>query len=430
MMHSVLIVGAGAAGLMAALDLSEHGYPVQILEAAGSCGGRIRTIRNSTFSRPVEASVEFIHGNLPLTMKMMQSAGIKYLQVGGKMVNAREGRWNVQEDFTSDWGELMKVMNQLREDVSLSHFLQEKFASERYKELRNSVLAFAEGFDLADPDKVSVLSLREEWMSEEEDQYRCVGGFDQLSNYLEKKCLENGCSIHKNTSVQKIEWKTGSVKIHAQGGKIFESDKIILTLPLGILQGSPDQKPLVEFSPRLPEHEFQFLKIGYGTVVKILLEFEEAFWKEKEKDLGFLFSNADIPTWWTQLPDDYPLLTGWAGGAKAEHLHGKKENEIIGLAMGELAKIFSRDEADLHKMLKASMVIDWTDDPFSRGGYSYNTIQSQAARNFLCHPVDDTVYFAGEALYSGPSPGTVEAALVSGREVAGKIMDLSRKPQG
>ncbi|TMI92838.1 MAG: FAD-dependent oxidoreductase [Bacteroidetes bacterium] len=81
----IIIVGGGAAGLMAARELLEQGNRVTVLEAEDRLGGRIHTIHNSSFERPVEKSAEFIHGNLPLTIQLMKEADIPVsLMVSGK----------------------------------------------------------------------------------------------------------------------------------------------------------------------------------------------------------------------------------------------------------------------------------------------------------------------------------------------------------
>ena len=70
----------------------------------------------------------------------------------------------------------------------------------------------------------------------------------------------------------------------------------------------------------------------------------------------------------------------------------------------------------------SAKVYNWTADPFARGSYSYATLQTKHAREILKKPIAQTLYFAGEALFAGEQLGTVEAALVSGLEVAKEII--------
>ena len=74
------------------------------------------------------------------------------------------------------------------------------------------------------------------------------------------------------------------------------------------------------------------------------------------------------------------------------------------------------------QLLTASAVVNWKKDPYSRGAYSYDTVGSIEAKKILNTPIEGTIYFAGEAFYEGTSPGTVEAALVSAKNVVEKIV--------
>ncbi|WP_431217577.1 FAD-dependent oxidoreductase [Puia sp. P3] len=92
--------------------------------------------------------------------------------------------------------------------------------------------------------------------------------------------------------------------------------------------------------------------------------------------------------------------------------------------MRSLAGIFSTDTDELRKEVVALRIIDWAEHPFVRGGYSYDTVGAADARTRLSASVEGTIWFAGEALYEGIAPGTIEAALTSGQEVAEKIIAL------
>ena len=73
------MIGAGAAGLMAAYELSKHNKKVIVLEAGERLGGRIFTYQSDEFSMPVELGAEFIHGKLPLTLDLLKQARHKIL---------------------------------------------------------------------------------------------------------------------------------------------------------------------------------------------------------------------------------------------------------------------------------------------------------------------------------------------------------------
>jgi len=135
-MGTIIIIGGGVSGLMSARELSKQGYAVTILEATDRLGGRIHTIRNSLFTRPVERGVEFIHGNLPLTIGLLKESGIEYKPVRGNMLRIVDGDWKTQDDFTLGWDELMTRMNSVRQDMTVDEFLEKNFNDDRYSDLR------------------------------------------------------------------------------------------------------------------------------------------------------------------------------------------------------------------------------------------------------------------------------------------------------
>lgn len=414
----IIIVGGGAAGLWASLLLLKQGYPTTILEASNRLGGRIRTV-HAPFSQAVEKGVEFIHGNLPLTIQLLKQAKVEYVPVEGKMIRIVNGEWKAQDDFTVGWRELMEKMNEIREDTTIAKFLEKNFSDKKYDELRDSVLRFAQGFDLADPSKASVLSLREEWMSEEDEQFRVRGGCDQLVNYLEQECLKHGGRILCATPVTNIYWQQRDVRTTTADGREFRSQKTIVTPSLGMLLRKTST---INFNPAINDYIAAAKRIGFGSVVKVTLEFKKAFWDEKKKNIGFLFTQEIIPTWWTQFPSTYPLLTGWAGGPQAWALEDKNEETILELALQSLSNVFELSVDKLKTLLTASLVSNWSKEPFIKGAYSYGMIGSATARKRFVEPIDDSIYFAGEAFYEGPSPGTVEAALVSAKNVVERII--------
>src|SRR5580765_6661234 len=101
MKFDVIIVGAGAAGLMAMKDLVDAGYKVCLLEAASIAGGRIATLYNEELKESFETGAEFIHGDLPLTLQLLNEAGISYTKVKGEMISVKNGAWHTGEPHES-----------------------------------------------------------------------------------------------------------------------------------------------------------------------------------------------------------------------------------------------------------------------------------------------------------------------------------------
>lgn len=77
----VLIIGAGAAGLAAARELSVKGLNVLVLEARNRIGGRINTHFDSELAAPIEFGAEFVHGKLPETFKIVERTRVELREV-------------------------------------------------------------------------------------------------------------------------------------------------------------------------------------------------------------------------------------------------------------------------------------------------------------------------------------------------------------
>jgi monoamine oxidase len=80
----------------------------------------------------------------------------------------------------------------------------------------------------------------------------------------------------------------------------------------------------------------------------------------------------------------------------------------------------------LEERLEGAYFHDWQGDPFSRGAYSYGKVGADGAQEVLAKPVDNTLFFAGEATASPGSNGTVHGAVASGYRAAREILNGCR----
>ena len=411
MKYDVIIIGAGAAGLLAMRDLAKGGYHVCMLEAAGTAGGRIATIYEG-FENYVEAGAEFIHGKLSLTFQLLKEAGLSYEAVEGKMIGVRQGQWQSEEHY-DHWDEFMHQLRKLKTDITILQFLETHFSSPEYIHLRQAVQRFSEGFDLADISKASILSVKKEWEEIDKKQYRIKGGYIMLIDHLVSSCQQLNTEFHFNTCVNKIDHEKGNVTVYAVDNKKFHAEKLIITVSTGVLQSGT-----IQFKPALIDHTLAIQSLGFGAVIKFLLEFKTNFWKEFDDETGFLLTDEEIPTWWTQLPTESNLLTGWLGGPNATKKIFEPDSSLLQTALLSLSSIFRIPPAMLQEELVNYKIINWLNQTHIKGGYSYNTLHSEKAKEILASPVNNTIYFAGEAISKSESQGTVESALQSGHDTA------------
>ncbi len=427
----IIIIGAGASGLMAALQLSKAGFKVEILEARDRVGGRIHTIKNSSFSIPVEAGAEFIHGRLPVTLGLLKEYGIKYHEAEGRMYRWKNGVIKKEDDFIEHHTLLEKHLKEFKQDITIENFLDTHFTDEKYDDFKQSIKKFVEGYDAADTKLASTLAFRDEWLKDDDDdQYRIEGGYSQLMNALADDCRKYNCAFHFSSIVKEINWKERIVEVISADKRKYIADKVIVTVPLGILQLEESDQRAIIFNPPLEEKKQAAKNLGYGTIIKFLIEFKHSFWNDEKvqeridkklNQLGWIISDEKIPTWWTQLPVKTPLLTGWLGGPDAVSFSAFSDDELLNIACDTLTSVFKTTPDKISELIKTSQVFSWFNDPYACGAYSYATIEWQKHIKVIAEPVADLLFFAGEGLHI-TNTGTVEAAFESGLETVSKIM--------
>ncbi|RZJ65865.1 MAG: FAD-dependent oxidoreductase [Flavobacterium sp.] len=410
----VIVVGAGAAGLMSANILSKKGCDVVLLEAGDRIGGRIHTLTPPGFSNHVEAAAEFIHGKLPLTLQLMKKAKLEVVPATGKMYRSKNDKIDSNFGNSKAWSEFYEALFDLKRDCSLQELLDLRFSAKKYATLRNEAIDMAQGLDLGEPGKLSLFNVREEWTSQEM-QYRPVSGYAPLLEFISNDSDLGKRQLHFNEKVSRIEWQRGFVKA-ITATDVFIADAIVVTVPISVYHNNE-----MEFSPEIPQLKL-FDDIGFGEVIKIALEFDTMFWEEKYADLGFLFTEAGF-TFWTQLSQHKPLLIAWIGNADASSYDSIADEEMIERSVSELEKTFGNIARDSFRVGK---VFRFTKKSPTKGGYSWFTTKSRSAVAKLNRGIDSTIYFAGEALEPKGDNATVEAALQSGRHVANKILRSSK----
>ncbi len=417
----VLILGAGASGLMAARTLAQGGRRVTLLEAKPRCGGRIFPLSVAEFGYKAEAGAEYIHGAAPVTRGLLDEAGLSAVTVSGRRWSLRNGAW-VPREAAPHEDRFLAAMKALQTDLPVGEFVAKHFAGPEYEALRQLVARETEGYNAADLDRFSTFALRDQWLDPHaERQERVVEGYGALVDFLAGRCREAGVAIHLDTAVTGIEVEGERVVARCHGGAVFAARAAILTAPLPVLRRLTLPADLRE---RVAAAD---AATGFGDVVKFHLRFREAWWLREPggrfADLGFLLgAETAVPVWWTQYPALHPVLTGWCSGPKLAGVAALPPEERIGIGLASVAEIFRRPVAALRQELVAARATHWGEDPFARGAYSYPTLETQGALAALRKTASGAVHLCGEALYVDGETGTVEAALASGLATARALL--------
>jgi monoamine oxidase len=418
----VLVIGAGASGLMAAWELIQAGKSVAIIEARNRIGGRIHTLGDSRFERPVELGAEFVHGKVKITQDLLKKANAHPYRVTGEVWQSQKEKLERQEDFIEDYTKLSKKFDEINQDMSVETFLSDYLKGNEFDELRKTLKNYVEGYYAADIKQASTLALKRELTTSDDEQYRVEEGYAPLITYLANQIKSKGGQLFLEQPVDRITWEPNDTNVITQANHYY-SKKVLVTVPIGVLQSER-----IKFSPSVPEKMEAAKQLGFGPVVKTILQFDSMFWKEKEwvhndmSKLSFIFSEAIIPTWWTQYPKEAAMLVGWSAGRHANAIKNLSNGDILQKALISLSEIFHIDLERLQKELKAWHVANWASDSFCCGGYSYEVIRGPEAQKILREPVENTLFFAGEGLYEGPEIGTVHAALLVGYQVAHQLI--------
>ncbi|WP_223635333.1 NAD(P)/FAD-dependent oxidoreductase [Corallococcus sp. EGB] len=434
----VVILGAGAAGLAAAERLMDQGLRIIVLEARDRVGGRMVTLRDPTTDVPLELGAEFVHGKPASLLKRIRRAGLTVSPCNDTHALLWRGKLEEREDAFAFQEPLMSAEGP---DRPIAAWVEEQARLRAWPPLVCAMArSYVRGFYAADPDVASTLAIAR--MEQTADASggttpsRVLEGYDRVPLAMAAKLLAKPGTLLLNAVAEEVRWRPGSVRVRArtrQGTPLgtFQGEHAVVTLPVGVLQAKPPAPGAVRFVPRVRTQERAWNRLAMGSLVKVLLRFRAAFWRELEATAHFGFFHAPaspFPTWWTLSPHRHTRhLVGWSGGPAAASLSRLSEKAVLERALRGLSQIFPLSPRELNARLEAWHVQDWQDEPYTRGGYAVIPSGAMDAVEALAEPVGRTIFFAGEATHVRGDEGTVHGALETGRRAADELLSRRSK---
>jgi hypothetical protein len=302
----VLVIGAGAAGLTALRQLERAGKRVLCLEARDRIGGRIFTVHDPLTPVPLELGAEFVHGRSTEIFELLHDMRLTFYELGGRIVGGG-GTDRVVEDIKRECDEAR--------DETLHEFLDRHDYSEKEKQ---AAISFIEGFDAARASRISAISIGKDERAAERIEgdrtFRILSGYTSL-------LLGLGTSpVRLNSIVDAVKWCRESATVGVRSAlngrrESLHSRRVLITVPLGVLQSGS-----IRFEPEPGTILGAAQALEFGNVFRVTLRFEKPFWADKPELSGasFILSEEPVfPTWWTTLPVESAVITGWSAGPKA-----------------------------------------------------------------------------------------------------------------
>ena len=420
---SIVVIGAGIAGIAAARYLQDKGHRVTVLEGRDRLGGRIHTKQFGNNS--IDLGAAWIHGDSPNNPLI---ALAKRYRLSTSPTNWDETWFYEPNEGVIEDEDFERIEAKADQLVSLIH--RQQANANTNESIEATVENLLNSMDEPEHIKRGVrwwlsseiegvsaanykdLSLRYWDVDEayEGDDLLIAEGYGALARQMAK-----GLDIQLNHTVEAVTHTNNGVKATGPWGHI-EADQAILTVPLGVLKAET-----IKFSPPLPADKIESInKLSMGLLNKIILTFRKPFWPAEAHRLGLLTGSTKDRIEYFPVPprSNSGILVGLAFGDFARKLEEMTKKQVINKVISQLQQMVPTvgedDVIDVH-------ITRWASDPLARGSYIHIPPNGAMADcESLRKSINNRLFFAGEAtnqIYFG----TVHGAYLSGLRAAQEI---------
>lgn len=433
------IIGAGAAGLYAADILTNKGVKVKVFEASDRVGGRIRSIRLFDDSSvktdfPIELGAERIIGTDSLWARIIGQLTIPTKDLAPSATNQfiLDGKIKdlaaVQNDadFVAAQN-FLAALSLASGDITVQQAIEAAGINSRVHAILNSWIGNYYG---TSNERLGVQGLADSLNLLARNKNELLLRSNPMQDVLASRFSGVLPDVELNTVVKSIDFSSGKVVLTGQktnGGAVenfaVDVNKVIVTVPISILKAGA-----IVFTPALPKTKTTALsRIDMGACVRIVLDFKKNFWGN---ETGFIYGGTQGPEY---LSSGYArselnkILSVTIHGAKAEELSGLGE-QAIDKVLEELDNLYEgqaslniRTDENQNKIFE---FFDWTKHPYIKGSASYlRPGAGNQDRVALAEPMEQLVFFAGEATDTEGEAGTINGALLSAQRAVVEVVN-------
>jgi polyamine oxidase len=440
----VVVIGAGFAGLAAALHLLAADRRVIVLEASGRVGGRALTDLQLADGFPLELGAQMIHGRTAITHSWVARAGLRTRRLPlvqrSRIVRGRRvasfpwlglpfhpvvGLRAAHEGFVR----LPRRIDSARPpDCSLDQFLAEPGVRAAARLIATLFYAHASA---ADPDEIGVIGPAEEYREAREPygfrNFQLAGGYSALADRV---AAGLGDRILRNFPASTVTLTSTGVRVLATGpgGSTaeFRAAGAIVTVPLGVLKSGS-----IVFDPPLPhEKRAAIERIAFGDAYALQLRVREGTMRRRLGDFALVWGGTASTFLRPRvaLGGAPEFVTAFTVGREARRRASLPDEALVDATIAEWNEVLP-SEVTLGTV-EGSAVHRWTTDPWIQGGYSFlppNVGISE--RHALAAPVEGRLFFAGEATDLAGQSGTVAGAIDTGTRAAEEFLAQDRGPE-
>ena len=405
----VVVVGGGAAGVAAAKHLQQASVRCLLVEARPRLGGRAFTVVDPS-GHALDLGCGWLHS-------ADRNPWVRVAQEQGAEIDTTLPPWQhrtlevgfprtEQADFQRTFGEFyarLEYAAQAETDVAAASLLE---PGNRWNGLINSVGTYISGGDL---DRLSVKDF--DRYEDSGVNYRVFKGYGALIG-------DHGAGVPQalDCPVTAIDHCGARLRIDTRNGAIA-ADQAIVTVPSAVLAAER-----ITFTPALPEKIAAARGLPLGLADKLFIALDRAEEFEKETRL-FGRTDRDGTGGYHLRPFGRPLIEAYFAGGLASELEAGGDEAFFDFAVSELVGLFGSDFA---RRLKPIRVHRWAHDPYALGSYSFALPGCADNRAVLAAPVDDRLFFAGEAC-SAHDFSTAHGGYLTGVAAAERVIAVRAK---